>query len=76
MLLAPVIQVGSDKIVVLLSALMIVLMMIKVNVKLMGCANVSKDGQKPIVVQQKYPQTVTIVVIPLLATPVAMVLNA
>lgn len=76
MLLVLVTQVGSDKIVVLLSALMIVLMMIKVNVKLMECANVSKDGQKVIVVQQKFPQTVTIAVIPPLVTLVATVLNA
>lgn len=76
MLLAPVTQVGSDKIVVLLSVLMIVLMMIKVNVCLMERVNVSKDGQNPIVVHQKYPQTVEIAVIPPLVTLVATVLNA
>lgn len=75
MLLVLVTQVGLDKIVVLLSALMIVLMMIKVYVKLMECANVPKDGQKPIVIQQKYLQTVTIAGVTPLVTPVATVLN-
>jgi len=75
MLLVLVTLVGLDKIVVLLSALMIVLMMIKVYVNLMECANVLKDGQNPIVVQKKYLQTVTIAEIPPLVTPVATVLN-
>jgi len=53
MLLAPVTLVGLDKTVVLLSVLAIVLMMIKVFVNLMECANVLKDGQISIAVKQK-----------------------